>query len=103
MTVTPAKLAANRANALKSTGPRTRRGKDRVRMNAMLHGMFCADVVAPDEDAELFAEFRRAVLRRLSPQDVVELMICDRIVAAQWKLCRLSARKANTTPDATGS
>ena len=35
---TPALLAANRANCLKSTGPRTRRGKARVCLNALKHG-----------------------------------------------------------------
>lgn len=95
MTVTPKKLAANRANSLKSTGPRTELGKNRVRMNALAHGMFCAQTVLPGEDAGEFEQFRTAVLRRLSPQDVVELMLCDRIVTAHWKLRRLSAREAN--------
>src|SRR4051794_36491949 len=33
------RLAANRANALRSTGPRTRRGKGRSRVNAVRHGL----------------------------------------------------------------
>src|SRR5713226_3402723 len=37
-TRTPALLAANRANALKSTGPRTPGGKRRVGLNALRHG-----------------------------------------------------------------
>ena len=37
-TRTPALLAANRANAVKSTGPRTREGKARVARNALRHG-----------------------------------------------------------------
>ncbi|HEY6291926.1 MAG TPA: hypothetical protein VI455_10255 [Terriglobia bacterium] len=36
--LTPAKLAANRANALKSTGPRSDRGKRRSSINAWRHG-----------------------------------------------------------------
>jgi len=38
--VTPKSLAARRANALKSTGPRTRRGKARVCLNALKHGRY---------------------------------------------------------------
>ena len=36
--LTPQSLAARRANALKSTGPRTRCGKARVSFNALKHG-----------------------------------------------------------------
>ena len=37
-TLTPASLAARRANALKSTGPRTAQGKARVALNSLKHG-----------------------------------------------------------------
>lgn len=37
-TVTPARLEANRRNALKSTGPRTAEGKSRSSLNAMKRG-----------------------------------------------------------------
>ena len=38
-TRTPALLAANRANAQKSTGPRTPEGKGQVALNALRHGL----------------------------------------------------------------
>ncbi len=37
-TLTPARLAANRRSALKSTGPRTAQGKGQSRMNGLRHG-----------------------------------------------------------------
>jgi hypothetical protein len=42
-TVTPALLAANRANARKSTGPRTVEGKDRIVLNALKEGRHARD------------------------------------------------------------
>lgn len=45
--ISPAKLAANRANAIKSTGPRTPAGKARAAQNARRHGLRAA-VVADD-------------------------------------------------------
>jgi hypothetical protein len=38
-TMTPARLAANRQNALKSTGPRTAQGKAQSRLNALRSGV----------------------------------------------------------------
>jgi hypothetical protein len=40
--LTPESLAARWANALKSTGPRTARGKARVSLNALKHGRYAA-------------------------------------------------------------
>jgi hypothetical protein len=96
MSVSAKKLAANRTNARKSTGPCTAEGKARSSRNAVTHGIFCNDAVLPGEDEKLFESFRHAVLLKLSPQDVVELMIVDRIVMAQWKLRRLNAVEAMT-------
>jgi hypothetical protein len=95
MTVTARKLAANRANAKKSTGPRTVAGKKKCAKNAVTHGLFCNDIVLPGEDAKLFEQFRHAVLLELRPLTIVELMIVDRIVIAQWKLRRLNSVEAS--------
>jgi hypothetical protein len=44
--------AANQANALHSTGPKTRKGKAVVRLNALRHGILTRVVVLPGEDAD---------------------------------------------------
>src|SRR3954466_9351715 len=50
MPCSPAKLEANRRNALKSTGPRTAEGKETCRRNALKHGLTGKGVVLPVED-----------------------------------------------------
>src|SRR3954452_9035732 len=85
------RLRANRNNARQSTGPRTAAGKHRSSQNATSHGVFCRDLVLPGESHEEFRAYRDAFLLRLSPQDVLELLIVDRIVGASWKLRRLQA------------
>ena len=45
-TRTPALLAANRANAQKSTGPRTPEGKNRVALSALRHGSNAPDFLS---------------------------------------------------------
>lgn len=42
--LTPASLAARRANALKSTGPRTEAGKARVALNPLRHGRYAVNL-----------------------------------------------------------
>jgi hypothetical protein len=46
-------VAANRANARKSTGPRTAAGKARARVNARRHGFRAHALDAPDTDGEV--------------------------------------------------
>jgi len=59
-TVTPAMLAANRANAQKSTGPRTAQGRNRIVLNALKHGQHACNFrenllrAKSKDDAELF-------------------------------------------------
>jgi len=43
---TPARIAANRANAKKSTGPRTPEGKRRIVFNALKHGQRSRDFLS---------------------------------------------------------
>ena len=54
MTCSPERLAANRQNALRSTGPRTDAGKARSRGNATRHGLAGrGDLPAPGDDRAL--------------------------------------------------
>jgi hypothetical protein len=51
-------LAANRANAQKSTGPRTPEGKARTRFNSLKHGLTAVDVCLPGESREEYDQRR---------------------------------------------
>ena len=54
MHVSEARIAANRRNSGKSTGPRTQEGKDRSRANALKHGL-CAAVLVQEDRAQIQA------------------------------------------------
>ena len=84
------KLAANRRNALKSTGPRSTAGKKRSARNATTHGIYCRDTVLDWENQTLFHAIREDFIRTLQPQNALELSLVDRIVQNQWHINRLN-------------
>ena len=47
MSASEKQIAANRRNAGKSTGPKTRRGKKASSRNAITHGLYARDTIAP--------------------------------------------------------
>ena len=86
--VTDKQLAANRQNALESTGPRTLEGKAKASKNALKHGLLSSEVLLEDESREKFEEFGERLLADLSPKGELECMLADRIIAACWRLRR---------------
>jgi hypothetical protein len=82
--------AANQANALHSTGPKTQEGKAAVRFNAFRHGLLAQDVVLPGEDADAFEDLRNQVRADRSPVGPIEEFLVDRVVNAMWRLQRLT-------------
>ena len=92
MTVSAAKLEANRRNAMQSCGPRTQSGKDRSKLNAVKHGMRAATLVLLDEDADALAERRADWAAGLMPRGAAEQQIVDDAVEYSW--LRDRARRA---------
>ena len=56
----PKQLAANRRNALRSTGPRTPQGKQASKFNATKHGLSASELIIPGQEdpAEFEALFK---------------------------------------------
>jgi hypothetical protein len=59
--------AANRRNALMSTGPRSLAGKARSRMNAVSHGLTAQQTLLPGEDPAKYEGLRRSMFNSLRP------------------------------------
>ena len=91
--LSPRRLAARRANAQKSTGPRTPEGKTVVSLNALKHGLFSSDVVNPVLDgparAEEFNSILNALLEDFQPQSARERLLVDEVAACCWRIRRL--------------
>ncbi len=91
-------LAANRRNALNSTGPKTANGKAVSRMNAMQHGILARQVVVRGhkirESSREFKTLCREYHEHLAPVGPMEKMLVNQIVTILWRLRR--ARTAET-------
>src|SRR4051812_27121140 len=82
------KIDANRRNAKKSTGPRTEEGKDRVKLNALKHGLTARTVVLPHEDEEAYQQRLEAWSKDLNPRGDVAAYLVERAVRISWQLDR---------------
>ena len=66
--LTKEKLAANRRNARKSTGPRTPEGKARVAQNARKHGLTAQGAIVTAETREAYTTYRNQILHDFFPR-----------------------------------
>ncbi len=80
---------ANRRNALKSTGPKSKKGKGRARLNALKHGLRAKDIVLASEDEREFDGLRQALITELGPEGSLEEQFAERIVVCLWRLRRV--------------
>ena len=87
-------IEANRANATKSTGPKTAAGKARSRWNAHKHGLTAETLTIAGEDAGDFEELRDALIERYRPRCVLEAELVDRLAGLLWRLRRAPAFEA---------
>jgi hypothetical protein len=99
--VSPARIAANRLNARRSTGPRTPGGKARASLNAARHGLYAQVALLPalGEAAADWDAFRGAVTASLSPAGAAEGAIAGRVAFLLWRQRRAAAYAPAAGPD----
>ncbi len=95
MEISAAKLAANRRNAQKSTGPRTDEGKEKAKMNATKHGLRAETLIVLEEDPQVLDDRRAAWRACLLPGDDVEERLVESAVVHTWMQDR--ARRAQAS------
>jgi hypothetical protein len=92
---TPAQINANRANAQKSTGPRSVEGKSASRFNALKHGIDAASVVIPGEDPADYDSLAAQYLHEYRPQSASESFHVDTMLRADWMKRRMQTVEAD--------
>ena len=82
--LSPAKVAANRANAQLSTGAVTATGKATVSQNATKHGLTGKFHVAPDESQQHFDALLAGFMQAEKPADQEEVQYVQYMAEATW-------------------
>jgi hypothetical protein len=82
-------LAANRANAQLSTGPKTAEGKAKASLNAVKTALTGRTVLLPAEDAAAYDSHIRAYQDELTPVGRHESDLVQCIADASWRLHRI--------------
>jgi hypothetical protein len=89
--ISPAQLAANRANALLSTGPRTAAGLAKSSQNAVKSALTGRTVLLPTDDVEEYARFLAGFQRDLKPVGQAECELVQIVVDCFWRQRRIQA------------
>ena len=87
-------LAANQANALRSTGPRTAEGKAVSKRNALTHGLTATRMLLDGEDPREFNALRQSLIQELQPAGAAQGFLVDDIAISFWRLRRVPAFEA---------
>ena len=89
----PQKLAANRANAQHSTGPKTAEGKERSSQNSRTHGFYSRQFLPVGEEVDrLFRSYKDVVAgiwEYYEPVGVMEELLVEKIAAESIRFSRL--------------
>src|SRR5579863_1886453 len=90
--VSPQKLEANRANAQRSTGPRTNTGKAKSGVNRYVHGIFARRLFRNAEqlskDGPDYNSIYKGLHEAYSPVGYLENLLLERIATATLRLAR---------------
>ena len=89
MSTSPARLAANAANAQHSTGPRTPEGKIRSSQNSSKHGLTAREVVIGHGEQNEFDDLLAGYQADIKPQGAIQQTLFNQLVAAAWNLHRI--------------
>ncbi|MGD0499132.1 MAG: hypothetical protein ABSC23_11920 [Bryobacteraceae bacterium] len=91
----PLELAANRANAAKSSGPRTPAGKARSAQNSRKHGFTASSFgVVRLEDLNEIDHLKHDLVAAYRPANSQELFALERLAVAQAALLRAARLEA---------
>ncbi|KAA3635451.1 MAG: hypothetical protein DWP97_04765 [Calditrichaeota bacterium] len=92
-------LVANRANALKSTGPKSKKGKETASQNAVVHGLYSERLILQSkylqEDKQEFEGLHESLREELRPVGVTQDYLVHKIASIFWRMRRVIAAETS--------
>ena len=85
---TQKQIDANRKNSLKSTGPKTPKGKAAVSQNSFKHGIYAVQATFPGESQAEYDDHHDRIFAEYNPEDSTEIILVERIATLSWRLRR---------------
>src|SRR5690606_29154266 len=82
-------ISANRKNSKRSTGPKTKKGKDKSKMNSTKHGLYS------QLDNEITMEFQKEFEKEFKATTLSRQLLCEMLAQTVMKLavCRASTQR----------
>src|SRR3989344_6735861 len=80
-------INANKENSLLSTGPATEEGKQKIKYNALTHGILQRDLT-PYEDSSL-DELKEALFEEEKPKTLISQLLLERVAIHTIRLKRI--------------
>jgi hypothetical protein len=90
-----ARAAINRENARHSTGPRTAEGKQRVRLNALKHGLYSKTILVPDAEKAAYEHDAELLVARYHPVGDIEIELVQTLHEYRWRFSCAVATEQN--------
>jgi hypothetical protein len=96
------KLFANRANAQKSTGPKTEDGKAKVAQNATRHGLASHGLIVTEADRDHFSEVEAELRADVVPKGALEETAFKHLLMHRWNIIRVQKAELALLDQANG-
>jgi hypothetical protein len=87
--ISEAQLAANRANAQSSSGPKTEQGKLVSSHNALKTGLTGRTIVLPTDDIAAYQSLVALINKKFNPANDIEQHLTQTIADTEWRLLRI--------------
>ena len=87
--------ALRQLNSLKSTGPKSKEGKQRSSMNALKHNLSGQHLILQETEVAAYVRMSTAMLQDLCPNSEPERQIAQKIIDTNFRLNRIAAIENN--------